>query len=102
MLASIAFIYVSLGRAAAFRYEKAARIIIATAVSVTGFQAISEHWFSSLTPAIGWIVAGGIMSLILYRVLLQRGKTAREIEEDKQKDERRWQRDMERWRNEHR
>lgn len=90
MLASTAFIYVSLGRAALFRYEKPARVIISLAIGVTAISAIGEHW-STVTSVAGYVVAAGLTSLLVWRVALQRGKTIHEIRDQK---------DLEKWRNE--
>lgn len=99
VLASMAVIYVSLGRATAFRYEKPARAIISIAVAITAVSAIGENW-KTVAAVAGVAVTGAISSLLIYRVALQRGKTPHELNEDKEKEERKWQRDAERWRNE--
>ena len=100
MVASMAFIYVSLGRATLLRHEKPARAIMSLAISFTAISAIGDHW-QTLSSIAGYAVVAGLSSLLVWRVALQRGKTPHELKERKEEQERKWSRDLEKWRQDH-
>jgi hypothetical protein len=95
VLASTAFLYVSLSRAAVLRHETAARLIISAAISVTAISAISSHW-KTLVDVAGYAIVAGLVSLLIWRVAVGRGRTRHEIENESRREERRWRDEQER------
>lgn len=75
-----AFLYASFGRLKIFHYNRPARTIVAFVLSLGTAGVIhSVHW-DEMTKIIAGLVAAGIVSMVVWAVALQRGRTRQEDE----------------------
>jgi hypothetical protein len=78
----MSLIYVSLERSTVFQGNRAAKAIVSFSMSYFAASAIIQSHLENLSAVAGWAVAGGLASLMIWRVGLQRGKTGRERERE--------------------
>jgi hypothetical protein len=91
---SLAFIYAALGRAKIFHHNTPARAIFSLTVSLlTAGTFYSAHW-NSMQAILASAIVGGIISLIVWAVVLHRGKLKHEQERQWEREDRR---DRVRW-----
>jgi xanthine/uracil permease len=75
-----AFLYASFGRLKMFHYNRPAQIIVAVVLSLGTAGVIhSVHW-DEMTKIFAGLVATGIVSMVVWAVALQRGRTRQEEE----------------------
>lgn len=80
------FLFPSLGRARIFHHNRAAQAIVSAVLAIgTAGIVHAVHW-DTMTKAIAALVAGGIVSLVVWSVTLQRGKTKQEQEFKQEQD----------------
>lgn len=82
-----AFLYASFGRLKIFHYNRPAQAIVTFVLSLGTAGIIhSTHW-DQMTKVIAGLVAAGIVSMVVWSVALQRGRTRQE--EERKHEERR-------------
>lgn len=79
MLLSTAFLYAALGRSKLFHEQPGSRLIVSFVLGIFSATVIqAEHW-STIVAVAGSAVAGGIISLLVWSVVLHRGKLKHEV-----------------------
>jgi hypothetical protein len=77
-----AFLFASFGRLRIFHYNRAAQTIVALVLAFGTAGIIqSVHW-ERITSIMAALIAGALVSIVLWSVTLQRGKLKHEAERD--------------------
>jgi len=88
-IAVFAFLYASLGRSAIFHFEARARAVLSGALALYAANLVLVDSWDLVIRVTAAAVAGGMIGVILYHVLGQRGQTRQqatevvEVEEDR-------------------
>ena len=80
-VATFAFLYASLGRSRIFHFETRARAILSGALALYAAQLVLVNNWGQIISVTATAVTGGIIGVILYHVLAQRGEIRQEATE---------------------
>lgn len=77
-LAVYAFLFASLGRSRIFHFERRARAVLSGVLAFFATQSVLSGGWSQVIGVAALSVTFGLIGILVYHVMLQRGKTKEE------------------------